>query len=637
MAHPRPTLEFRRGDVLVAHVVVSPEAVWFQGHFPGAPLLPGVAFLALVEQALALFWSDAGRPPVEIRSFRRVRFRQRVEPGANLRIRAHRVEGERLRFSVEAGGLVACSGECVVEMGTLKGFASPFGPPPATTPRSLPPSGTSGPAPSQPHPLATLAPSRSASPNPPAMVRGEQSSPAPHASDLLPADISPSPWAMRTGRDEAAFCSDGSTFAAVASRAAGICELMTSGRLCVASEDRVEVAAAALAALAGRIELVLPAALTPEALVATHTARPFSHWMGPEAWRPHVAGLSCSRIEAVSASASWGDVSVADLDVARIFLQTGGSTGQPRLWAKTARNLLGEVAAHIRALQVEPGDHILATVPPYHIYGLLFSVLLPLYSGATVERVSPFFPREIAKRIEKTSATILVSTPAHLRALAAAPLSGHGLRLALSSGAPLPAADAASYFAQTGLWPLEVYGSTETGGIAVRRQDVPESAWAPLPGVSCRMQGEVLAVRSAYVSGDAPRDADGFFRTADLARIRPDGSFDLLGRDDGVVKVGGQRVALPEIEKALLALDQVTNAVVLAVPSPSGRGQEIVALVASRRPADEIVRELRARLSPPSWPRRLRCVDAIPTTPTGKRDRLAILQILASGGQLEKG
>jgi malonyl-CoA/methylmalonyl-CoA synthetase len=151
------------------------------------------------------------------------------------------------------------------------------------------------------------------------------------------------------------------------------------------------------------------------------------------------------------------------------------------------------------------------------------------------------------------------------------------------------------------------------------------------------MQGEVLAVRSAYVSGDAPRDADGFFRTADLARIRPDGSFDLLGRDDGVVKVGGQRVALPEIEKALLALDQVTNAVVLAVPSPSGRGQEIVALVASRRPADEIVRELRARLSPPSWPRRLRCVDAIPTTPTGKRDRLAILQILASGGQLEKG
>jgi protein SCO1/2 len=67
------------------------------------------------------------------------------------------------------------------KMGTLKGFAPPFGTPPATPSPSLPPSGTSGPAPSPPHPLATLAPSRSASPNPPAMVRGEQSSPAPHA------------------------------------------------------------------------------------------------------------------------------------------------------------------------------------------------------------------------------------------------------------------------------------------------------------------------------------------------------------------------------------------------------------------------------------------------------------------------
>jgi acyl-coenzyme A synthetase/AMP-(fatty) acid ligase len=85
---------------------------------------------------------------------------------------------------------------------------------------------------------------------------------------------------------------------------------------------------------------------------------------------------------------------------------------------------------------------------------------------------------------------------------------------------------------------------------------------------------------------------------------------------------------LPEIEKALVALAEVQGAVALAVPSQLGRGQEIVALVASKRPADEILREVRGQLSSPSWPRRLRCVDAIPTTPTGKRDRIAILQLL---------
>jgi len=562
MGNPSPTLEFRRGDVLVAHAVASPEAVWFQGHFPGAPLLPGVAMLALVEEALALFWSDAGQPQVEIRAFRRVRFRQRVEPGANLRIRARRLDEKQFRFSVEAGGLPACTGECAVVERVQLG--------------------------------ASLA-------------------------DAVPLAI---------GSPNAAFCSDGTTFAAVAARASHLGGLGPSSRLCVASEDRVDVAAAVLAALAGKIEVLFPPALTAEALIATHAAHPCSHWMGPERWQPQMAGLSCIRVGDTAGPGSEMATALADIDVARIFLQTGGTTGQPRLWGKTARNLLGEVVAHMRALQVGPGDHILATVPPHHIYGLLFSVLLPLYSGATVERVSPFFPREIAERIEKTSATILVSTPAHFRALAAAPLPRHRLRLVLSSGAPLPAGDAARFFAQTGHWPLEVYGSTETGGVAVRRQDVPDCAWAPLPGVTCRMDGEVLAVRSAHVSGDTPRDEEGFFRTADLARIHPDGCFDLLGRDDGVVKVGGQRVMLPEIEKALVAIEGVGGAVVLAVPSPSGRGQEIVALVASTRPADQILRELRGKLAPPSWPRRLRCVDAIPTTPTGKRDRATILEIL---------
>jgi len=567
MVRLRPTLEFRRGDELVTHVVASPDATWFQGHFPNAPLLPGVAMMALVEDSLLHFWSDADQPAVEVASYRRVRFRQRVEPGANLRARVRRVDGEHFRFSVELGGAAACTGECSVKS------------------------------------------------------RGGQGTPArPSSAERTWSGID------RSGR--ARFTSDGATLGEVARFAARLCDLAAGGappKVCVASADRVEVAAAVLAALAGGIEAIFPPALTAEAVAATVTARPFSHWLGPAEWSERLAGLVAVRVSADVSLRAGRALGLADPDVARIFLQTGGTTGQPQGWPKTARNLLDEVAAHVRGLRVEADDHILATVPPHHIYGLLFSVLLPLGSGATVERTSPFFPQEIVELVARTQATVLVSTPAHLRALSTITWTAHRLRLVLSSGAPLATVDAAAFHGRTGLWPLEIYGSTETGGIAVRRQDVADCPWSPMPAVDCRCEGEVLTVRSPYVSGSHRSD---FFHTADLAEIRADGRFDLLGRSDGIVKVGAQRVSLPGIEKALIGLATVVDAVVLALPSPSGRGQEIVALVASPRSADEIGRELRERLPSPAWPRRLRCVPAIPTTPSGKRDRPAILRLI---------
>jgi acyl-coenzyme A synthetase/AMP-(fatty) acid ligase len=562
----RPTLEFRRGNELVTHALASPEAIWFQGHFPNGPLLPGVAMMALVEESLLHLWQDADHSAVEVESYRRVRFRQPVEPGASLRVRMRQVEEGRLRFSVELAGTAACTGECNI----------------------MPQAGQEA---------------------------GRQESRAERV------------WAGLDLDGGTRFCSDGATLADVAQLAARLCELSVAGTpptVCVASEDRVEVAAAMLAALSGGIEVIFPPALSPEAVAATIQARPFQYWLGPAEWMDKLADLAVARVPTGPTLASRA-LRLADPDVGRIFLQTGGTTGLPQVWPKTARNLLDEVAAHVRGLRVEADDHILATVPPHHIYGLLFSLLLPLGSGATVERTSPFFPQEIAERVARTQATILVSTPAHLRALSTITWTSHRLRLVLSSGAPLAAADAVAFHGRTGLWPLEIYGSTETGGIAVRRQDVADCPWSPMPAAECRCESEVLTVRSPYVSGSHSSD---FFHTADLAEIHADGRFDLLGRSDGIVKVGAQRVSLPGIEKALIGLAAVLDAVVLALPSPSGRGQEIVALVASRRSADEIGRELRERLPSPAWPRRLRCVPIIPTTPSGKRDRPAILRLL---------
>jgi acyl-coenzyme A synthetase/AMP-(fatty) acid ligase/3-hydroxymyristoyl/3-hydroxydecanoyl-(acyl carrier protein) dehydratase len=571
MSRLRPTLEFRRGDELVTCILAEPGAVWFQGHFPDMPLMPGVGLLALVEESVELFWQTATASAVQIREFRRVRFRQRVDPGATLRVRVRQAQPGSLRFIVEVGRWQVCTGECVV-----------------------------------------------------ASVESARAS--------EPASLA-SPWAARLAT---AFSPDGVTVAAVVARGLQLAEIVRASacpRLCVASEDRAEVAAALLAAFAGGIAVVFPPALSSDALVDTFRTAGFSHWLGPADWRPALQNLDAEAIVADWPQAAAPAVRLVDGDPC-VFLQTGGTTGQPHLWAKSARNLLAEATFHAQALQVALGDHddhddhIVATAAPNHIYGLLFSVLLPLVSGATVERTSAFFPQEIARRIELSRASILVSTPAHLRALASCMSSGHHLRLVLSSGAPLSAADSAEFHARTGLWPLEVYGSTETGGVAVRRQDIADAPWLPLPDVDFRLNDETLCVRSPFVSANA--SGEDYFVTGDRAEMLAGGTFRLLGRVDGVVKVGGKRVALPEIESALRALAGVSDAVVMALPSESGRGQEIVALAASQRSASDLVRELRERLPSPAWPRRLRCVPAIPITAVGKLDRGAILTLLAT-------
>ncbi len=586
MPRVRPTLEFRRGDELVTCVLAEPDASWFAGHFPALPILPGVSMLAWVEESIERYWGRPGEE-VTITGFSRVRFRQRVQPGATLRARVRQGTPGCLRFSVDANGALACTGECGITLGTR----------------------------------GSVAPGSAAA--------------APAGSTTLSSTAAAMAQATGGGRTSAAFTSDGISSAALTARAEQWAALARDGEracLCVAVADRAEVAAALLAALAGRVQVVFPSALTPEAVGETFVARRFSHWLGSPAWLAALGGLDARPIDQPWPQAHGDEHEIErELAVAEgdcVFLPTGGTTGRPRLWAKTAGNLLDEAAEHAYALQVDESDHIVSTAVPYHAYGLMFSVLLPLFAHATVERSSPFFPGDIAHQIETSRATILVSTPTHLRALAASLTARHHLRLVISSSAPLSPVDAATFHARTGIWPLEIYGSTETGGVAVRRQDVAGAPWSPLPKVEVGQEGELLTVRSPSVS--ASDSGSDHFITADRTELLADGRFHLLGRADSMVKVGGKRVDLAEVETALAGLTGVRDAVALAVPCELGRGHDIVALAASERLASDLLRELREKLPTPAWPRRLRCVAAIPLTAVGKRDRAAILQYLAA-------
>jgi len=96
---------------MTAEASFGPDSLWFSGHFPGYPIVPGVALIRLVTETLRRLEGEGGR--LAVRSVRRVRFRQPVRPGGELTVivSAERPGEEGLHhFRILSGGETVCTG-----------------------------------------------------------------------------------------------------------------------------------------------------------------------------------------------------------------------------------------------------------------------------------------------------------------------------------------------------------------------------------------------------------------------------------------------------------------------------------------------------------------------------------------------
>jgi acyl-coenzyme A synthetase/AMP-(fatty) acid ligase len=236
---------------------------------------------------------------------------------------------------------------------------------------------------------------------------------------------------------------------------------------------------------------------------------------------------------------------------------------------------------------------------------------------------------EIAETIQKEQSTVLAAVPAHYRVLRQQVISGESLRFGISSAGMLDPGDNARFCEQNKIPVIEVYGSTETGGIATRNRAAGETAFTPFTTVDWKIKNDRLLVRSPYISPQAPRDKDDFFVTGDRAEAGTDTSFLLKGRVDGITKVGGKRVDLTEIQEIIKARPDVEDCFVLTLPDPGGRENLICALVQTNRVHQEqLSAMLQDRVELYALPRIIRCIDTIPMTSTGKYDLAAIRRLL---------
>ena len=150
---------------------------------------------------------------------------------------------------------------------------------------------------------------------------------------------------------------------------------------------------------------------------------------------------------------------------------TSGSTGKPQPNTKTWGALVaGAKMAAERFDLINSPVHIVATVPPQHMYGLETSVLYSMQNGCPSYTGRPFYPDDIRSAVESTdSPVILITTPVHLRACnAAVNIKWNNIKYVISATAPLriELAEAVSKKLNTRI--MEIFGCTEAGAIASR-------------------------------------------------------------------------------------------------------------------------------------------------------------------------
>jgi acyl-coenzyme A synthetase/AMP-(fatty) acid ligase len=394
--------------------------------------------------------------------------------------------------------------------------------------------------------------------------------------------------------------------------------------ICICTLNRAHVAAAFIAALSGGPQLILPFGHTIQILEDIKHAMGYDFALMDEALPlpKGVKPIFANDTKMIGSSKTTLECLASQTPCLHLF--TGGSTGTPQVWPKTPKNLLSEASYLATSFGITGNDTILATVPPYHIYGFLYSVLLPLITGARVSVETPFYPKEIERALAGTKATVFVSIPPHYRTLKENPVSHHHLHTAFSSAGALAEEDDWAFKKTTDIPITEIYGSTETGGIAFRKRAEGQSSLTTFLCVDTKIKGDELWVRSDFLSEKLPKDDDGFFQTSDRAEPEGTTGFRLLGRSDGIVKVGGKRVDLMEVQELLKKAPGVKDAYVFAKTVESGRGNDILALIEGQAEVDHIRQSAFKGLAPYAHPRHIQIVEKIPVSASGKYDRNAI-------------
>lgn len=265
-------------------------------------------------------------------------------------------------------------------------------------------------------------------------------------------------------------------------------------------------------------------------------------------------------------------------DETRILMFTSGSTGHPKAVPQRMTEFeLDNQFIFSKWFDEFSKRKLCAVNSQHHIYGFLFTVSIPFAAAVPFRRKRITLPDEFYSLDDVPY--MIIAVPAFLKRTCAEVLAdGEDRKLPLkepfifTSGGAVRAELARDTEKVFGFCPLEVYGSTETSGIAYRQQTVNGMVWTPFDNAKIWPDKDdgCLTIISPYIKDPAG------FKTGDLAEFYEDGRFLLKGRADSIVKIEEKRISVTEVENRLLQTGLISECAVVPM---SDRRQYLAAAV----------------------------------------------------------
>ncbi len=289
---------------------------------------------------------------------------------------------------------------------------------------------------------------------------------------------------------------------------------------------------------------------------------------------------------------------------------TSGSTGRPKAQLKHWGGFIDCAQRAIQQLGMENQQlAMLSTTPPQHMFGLETSVIWPYVSSLVMVNQRPFYPEDIRQSVQAMPyPVVLCSTPTHLRACVRSAGEWSNLAAIICSTAPLSLELAREVEAVMEVDLHELYGSTETLSYASRRTS-QQTAWTPYRGVALESLATGTQLKATYLQQPVLLD--------DVLDLQSNSTFKVIGRATDLVKIGGKRASISELNQRLQAIPGITDGCFFRIER-SEVEHRLGIVVVSEHKTETIIAALKHHLDEVFLPRTVYYTETIPRNSVGK-------------------